>query len=490
MQHPRQFILMVVLSLFLSGCMLGPDFLSPPAPTNPDYLDIPQLDTTVGTSGPAGEPQYFVMVEHIPAQWWMLFHSEALNDLIHCGFSNSPTIAAAQATLLQAQENVNVQVGQSLYPAVDAQAFTQRQKFSDSSLGLGTGSSIFSLYNTQVNVSYTFDFFGSARRAIEALCAQVDYERYQLEATYLTLASNIVTTAITEASLRAQIKATLALIAYQTDLYKILYQQFELGAVAKTDVLTQESQLAQTRATLPPLEKSLANTRHALAVLIGTFPTEETLPQFCLEDLQLPTELPITLPSNLVRQRPDIRAAEALLHQANAQIGVATANLLPQITLNGYYGWEANALSTLFTPRSNVWSLTGQILQPIFQGGALLAQRRAVIHAYDQSAAQYRQTVLQAFQNVSDALRAIEFDAEKLKREVQSLETAEALLELSRGQFKLGAINYLTLLDAQRQYQIALINRIQAQAARYTDTAALFQALGGGWWGECAVDAG
>lgn len=468
---------------------MGPDFIAPPEPDMEGYLDIAPLESTVSTTGRSGETQYFVM-EEIPAQWWMLFHSEPLNQLIHYGFRNSPNIAAAQAAILLAQENVNVKVGQTLYPSVNAQAFAQREKFSDSSFGFGPGSTVFSLFNTQVNVSYTFDFFGSARRAIEALCAQVDYQRYQLEATYLTLASNIVTTAITEASLRAQIEATLELIAYQADLYKILYQQFELGAVAKTDVLTQESQLAQTRATLPPLEKSLANTRHALAVLVGTLPTEENLPRFCLDELQLPQELPISLPSRLVRQRPDIRASEALLHQANAQIGVATANLLPQITLNGYYGWEANTLGNLFNPRSNIWSIMNQITQPIFQGGALLAQRRANIAAYDQSCAQYQQTVLQAFQNVADALRAIEFDAETLKREQQALQTAEELLTLSRGQYQLGAINYLNLLEAQRQYQQALINRIQAEAARYTDTAALFQALGGGWWGECEVEAG
>ncbi len=489
------------LCLSMASCTVGPNFTPPQAPQTLTFTEDPQPEKTVSSKGDGGNAQYLITSRAIPDAWWMLFHSSSLNQLIIKGFAHSPNIEAASAALRQSQENFRAQVGNYLYPAVDLQLGAQRRQISGASTGIGLGTGvgtgaglgtyigstnsptqIFNLFNTQVNVSYTLDILGGNRRELEALCAQVNYQRYQLEGTYLSLAANIVTTAITEASLSAQIKATREIIKLEEDLLKITKKQNELGAIALTDVLTQESQLAQSKTALSPLEKSLAQTRHSLAALIGEIPSQADIPCIDLNELQLPRELPVTLPSSLVQQRPDIRASEALLRQASAEIGVATANLLPKVTLNGYYGWQANQIGDLFDASTNIWSIAGQILQPVFHGGALLAQRRAAIAAYDQSYAQYKQTVITAFQNVADALKAIELDAKALAAQTENLDAAKRLYDLTIKQYKLGAVTYLSLLNAERQYNSALVSRIQAQAARYTDTAALFQALGGGWW--------
>ncbi len=325
------------------------------------------------------------------------------------------------------------------------------------------------------------DAFGGSRRQLEASQAQVDYQGYQLQAAYLTLTSNIVTAAIREASLRGQITATKEIIdAYQQQL-DLVQKQFQLGGASKVDVLGQQTQVAQLRATLPPLERDLEQTRHLIAVLAGAFPSTPGMPSFELTTIQLPVELPVSLPSSLVRQRPDILAAEAQLHTASAQVGVATANLYPQITLNGSFGSQSNLLRDLLSGPA-LWSIGAALLQPIFNGGQLNAERRAAIAAYDASAAQYRATVLQAFQSVADVLRAIEADARTLAEQAQAEAYANATLDLTQKQYRLGAVNYLTLLIAQRAYTQTRINLVQAQAARYADTAALFQALGGGWW--------
>jgi len=334
-----------------------------------------------------------------------------------------------------------------------------------------------------VNVSYTLDLFGGARRELEALQSQVDFQRFQLEAAYLTITSNIVTTAVREALLRAQLSATQEIISAEARQLDIIEMQFQLGGAARSDVLAQRTQLAQTRATLPPLQMALAQTRHLLAVLMGRLPSEAVnLPQFTLDGLQLPIELPVSLPSSLVRQRPDVRASEALLHAANAEIGVATANLYPQLTLTGSYGSESSTAATLFRSGSAVWSLSGGLLFPLFHGGELNAKRRAAVAVFDQASAQYRQTVLQAFQNVADVLRALEADANALKAQSDAAASARDLLELTQKQFQLGSVSYLSLLNAERAYQQTRISLVQAQAARFSDTAALFQALGGGWW--------
>jgi NodT family efflux transporter outer membrane factor (OMF) lipoprotein len=474
-----------IVSGVLAGCMVGPDFHVPAPPTTKSYTQtiLPPKTTRVFAAGNAGKAQYFINNQDIPAEWWTLYHSTALNHLITRGLANSPSFAAAKATLLQAQENLNAQTGALLLPRVNVVANGQRQKFAGATIGNDVPSSIFNLYNVGVSVSYTFDFFGGLRRQVEAARAQVDFRYYQLQAAYLALTANIVTTAITTASLKAQINAIHQLIEEEKNQLAINIQQFKLGSVSEANVFAQQTQLEQTSALLPPLEQNLSRAEHALAVLVGSLPSESQLPSIDLDKLNLPTRLPVSLPSALVRQRPDIQAAEALLHQANAQVGVATANLFPQMTLGTTnYGWSSPTVNDLFHPATLTWSIGGQILEPIFQGGALRAQKRAAMAAYEQVWAQYRQTVLQAFQNVADSLRALESDARELKAQKRAEIAAHAALKLTKAQYRLGSIDYLPVLTAEQQYQQALVNRIQAQAARYSDTAALFQALGGGWW--------
>lgn len=496
-----RYLVIVLLSLVLSGCMLGPNFHSPAAPKVDSYTAAPPATKTISAprAGASGKAQHFAEGEKIPAEWWKVFHSPELNALIVAGIAHSPNLAAAKATLDEAQEALKAQIGTSLFPQVTAQLGGERQLFNTSSFGTSSdsnlvgssGSNIFNLYNASVNVSYTLDVFGAARRQIESLAAQVDYQDFELEAAYLTLTSNIVTTAISIASYRGQIKATKDLIKAEKDMLDISNKQYHYGGVSGLSVYSQVSQLALTQATLAPLEQGLVQAQYALSVLIGEFPSEDKLPKFDLDKLNLPTNLPVSLPSMLVRQRPDVRASEALLHYANAQVGVATANLFPQFTLTGLYGWESLVPSGLFNKVNNTWNWGGTMLQPIFEGGALRAKRRGAIDAYNVAAAQYKQTVLSAFQNVADTLRALQHDAQSLKAYKDAEIAALRAFKITRLQFNEGGVSYLQLLTAENQYQQAIISRVQAQAARYSDTAALFQALGGGWWNRnccCPVD--
>lgn len=475
-------IIIILTSVCLTACKVGPNFRKPDAPPVKGYEEKPLLPAkTASSKGPGGDAQRFLKDKDVPLLWWELFRSPAINQLVRRGLAHSPTIAAANAALRQARENLNVQIGNLMLPAVDVPGSAQRQRYSTIGIGGGTRDFTFNLYNASVNASYTLDVWGGNRRQIESYAAQVDYQQFQVIATYLTLTSNIVTTAVAVASYQAQIDVTIELIKEQQNLYNILNTQYQLGAVSKASVLTQQTLLAQTKATLPPLQNSLSQNKHALAALVGAFP-DEALPLPKLEKLKLPVDIPVSLPSMLVRQRPDVRAAEATMHAACAQIGVATANLLPQITLSGSYGYISNKLTNLFTGPNNIWNILAQASQPLFHGGALLAQRRANIAAFQQTAAQYKQTVLQAFQNVADVLRALETDARALRAQVVAENSARQALNLTLQQYRLGGASYIDLLNTQQQYEQARINRIQAQAARYADTAALFQALGGGWW--------
>jgi NodT family efflux transporter outer membrane factor (OMF) lipoprotein len=476
--------------LTITACTVGPDFHRPEAPKTSTYTTKALPEKTAAAPVAGGDAQRLIFGQDIPAQWWAVFHSDALDRLIRQALADSPTLAAAQAALREARENVRAEIGAAFFPAIDANASTEREKFSGAAFGQpGSKGSLFNLYNASVKVSYALDIFGGARREVEALRSQVDYQRFQLEGAYLTLTSNIVTAAVKEASLRAQILTIQEILKVETEQLDLVERQFQLGAVSRSDILTQQTQLAQTRATLPPIEKDLAQTRHQLAVLVGRLPGEgAALPAFELDGMKLPPELPVSLPSSLVRQRPDIQASESLLHAASAQVGVATANLYPQITLTGSYGWEATKVGDLFQNGSSIWSLAAGLLQPVFHGGELTAKRSAAVAAYDQAAAQYRQTVLQAFQNVADVLRALDADATTLKAQAEAEAAARATLDLTQKQFKLGAVSYLSLLNAERQYRQIKISLVQAQAARFADTAALFQALGGGWWNRSESD--
>lgn len=476
---------MLLLSL-LTGCLAGPNFYRPRTPKCVQYTPHPHPKKTVTArlKGSVGQSQHFIECARIPKQWWALFHSNELNYLICQGIRKNPTLAAARSTLVEANENVNVAIGTNLMPQVDAQFNGQRQRFTNLG-GDNFNAGIFNLFNTSVNVSYALDIFGGAQREIEGLKAQVHYQYYQLQAAYLTLTSNIVTTSITIASLKEQILATKQLIRAQEKYLQIVRQQFEVGGTSAADIASQENLLATTQASLHPLEQSLMQNLHLLSILIGEFPCQDCLPTLSLDRIILPTHIPLSIPSCLVRQRPDILSAEALLHQATAQIGVATANLFPKLTLTGSYGWQSNVLSSLIRPNNVVWDYGAQVLQPIFQGGALLAQRRATIAAFKTACSNYRVSVLQGFKNVADSLRALENDAKTLRDQTRAEAAARRSLFLTTKQFELGGASYLALLIAQREFQQARINLIRAKAARYTDTAALFQSLGGGWWNAC-----
>jgi NodT family efflux transporter outer membrane factor (OMF) lipoprotein len=429
------------------------------------------------------------MGKDIPADWWELFHSEPLNKLIKKAIRNNPTLQAAQAALRVAEENLNVSIS-NIFPVIGAQYTRQRTRFNASSIsGKTTPPLTFNLYNAQVTVSYTLDVFGGIRRQIESSAALVDNQRFIMEATYLTLTANVVTSAIKEASLRAQIQSTEDLIASQKKVLDITKKKFALGGVSRLDVLTQESQLAQNEATLPVLQLQLSKTRNALSVYTGEVPSNGHLPTFNLDDLNLPKEIPVSIPSAFIQQRPDIRSAEALLHSASALIGVATANLLPQVNLNGSnYGWSAIKLDELFLKNSIFWNMVSNIVQPIFQGGALIAKREGAIDAFEQACAQYKQVVLTGFQNVADTLRALELDAYFLNIQTEAAVTAKKALDITQSQYTIGAVDYVALLLAQRQYHTTRIEQIKAQESRYADTAALFQALGGGWWNRITCE--
>lgn len=471
----------------LAGCAVGPDFHEPEPPATQTYDSQPLPEQTAAAAVAGGAAQRFMPNADVPAQWWTLFHSDALERLVRQGLTRSPTLAAARATLRAAQEDLNAAVGGKLYPSIDANVSAARQKTSGAAFGQpNLAGGIFSLYDASVDVSYALDVFGGARRALEGLRAQIDFQRFQLEGATLTLAANIVTTAVRAASLHDQISATEEILAVEREQLDVAEQQLRLGAVAGTDVLALRAQLAQSRATLPPLQKALAQTRHQLDVLIGTPPSQARLPALTLDQLRLPRALPVSLPSALVRQRPDVRAAEAQLHQANAEIGVASANRLPQFSLSASYGSEATSAHDLFSAGTGVWRVAGDLLAPIFHGGELNARRRAAVALRDRAAAQYRATVLQAFQNVADVLRALAVDADALRAQADAEAAARELRERVRRQYRIGAASYLALLDAERQHQRARIGRVQAQAARFADTAALYQALGGGWWNRTA----
>lgn len=475
-------ILIANTALFLGGCAVGPKYKKPAAPANAGYTTA-SLNTTGSTANlPGGEAQRFVDAQDISGEWWTLFRSKPLNDLIERSLKANPDIKAAQAALLVARENVAAQRG-FYYPSVAAGFAATHAKSSASVSPVTFTSSLnYSLYTPQVSVSFVPDVFGLNRRTIESLKAQQEQVRFALAATNITLSSNVVAAAIQEASLRRQIEATNELIAINTNMLAILRRQFEKGYVSRLDVAAQEAQLAQVTATLPPLLKQLAQQRDLLSALSGGFPNQDLPEKFELASLQLPQELPVSLPSQLVEQRPDVRQAEENLHSACALIGVARANRLPSFVLTANAGSMATIFSQMFTNGNGFWDVAGGVAQPVFEGGTLLHRERAARAAYTQATEQYRSTVLTAFQNVADTLNALQQDADALKTAAAAKDAASVTLDLAKKQYETGYVNYLALLSAEQSYQQALINLVQAQANRYADTAALFQALGGGWW--------
>ena len=468
--------------LFTAGCAVGPNFKKPAPPPTPDYTPT-SLSTTGSTPNvPGGEAQRLIEGRDIPGEWWTLFHSQALNNLIERSLKANPDLKAAQAALLVARENTLAQRG-AYYPSAAAGFAATRQKTSNAIAPVPNSNTFsFSLYTPDVNVSFVPDVFGLNRRTVESLKAQEQQVRYALAATHITLSSNIAAAAIQEASLRGQIDATRELITINSKMLEILRSQHAKGYVGQLDVAAQESQLAQVEAALPPLLKQLGQQRDLLIALSGGFPYQDLVEKFELSSLQLPEDLPLSIPSQLVEHRPDVLQAEENLHSASALIGVARANRLPNFTLTADAGSMALIFGQLFTNGNGYWTLAGGVTQPIFQGGALRHRERAARAAFIQASELYHSTVLTAFQNVADTLNALQQDAEGLKTAAAARDAASVTLDLIRKQVETGYANYLALLNAEQTYQQARLNLVQAQANRYADTAALFQSLGGGWW--------
>lgn len=478
----RNVLIAGVISIMISGCAVGPDFATPASP------EVSKYSNELPDAASASTSVQLQQSASIPAMWWQLFESEELEQLVALGLQQSPTLAAAKARLKAAEETLSADQSSILFPAVDAGLNSSRQKISGAAFGNAGNGSLFSVHNASVNLSYSIDLFGGGRRYLEFGLAQVEFESYQLEAAKNTLATNIVTAAISEASLRQQISALQEIITAEEEQLKVAELQFEIGVMARADLLSQRTAMAQRRTQLPALQKALAQTRHQLATLTGRLPGEAELPQFSFDTLTMPMAIPLTLPSTLTRQRPDVRAAEAALHQASAQVGIATANLYPNIGLSGSYGTEAVKFADLFSAGTAIWGLGAGVLQPLFRGGELHARKRAAVAKYEQAAAEYRGSVLAAFQDVADALLAIEMDGRQLQLQKQSEQMASETLKLVNLQHEQGAVSFLTLLNAQQQYQQARISLIQARATLYADSAALMYALGGGWWNSQEQD--
>jgi NodT family efflux transporter outer membrane factor (OMF) lipoprotein len=467
----------------LAGCAVGPNFRQPAAPPAAGYTPGPLPEKTASAPGPLGGSQDFIQNMNIPGQWWALFQSPALNDLITRAMQANPSITAAQASLRVAQENVLAQDG-SYYPSVGLGLSASKIQTSTGSLApvAANFKPFYSLYTAQVSIAYNPDVFGLNRRTTESLAARAEIQRYQLEAAYLTLSSNVVMAAVLEAGFQAQIAAQEQTIQAETQLRDIIAHQFAVGEVAQAVLLQQEAVLAQAQQMLPPMQKQLAIQQNALIALAGGYPNEVLAQNFDLNSIHLPQDLPVSLPSDLVAQRPDILAAAANMHSASAEIGVAIANRMPQFPLTAGFGTSPAAIANAFTPYNQFFSVVGGLSAPLFEGGTLLHRQRAAKAQFDLAAAQYRQTVISAFQNVSDTLRALQSDADELKAAQASDQVAAQSLAISRTELQAGAIAYSSVLNAEQIYQMAQLALVQAEVIRLSDTAALFQALGGGWW--------
>ena len=473
----------------LAGCAVGPNFEKPAAPKVNGYIAQPLVTTTATPNVAGGESQHFDMGADLSGDWWTLFHSKQLNALIEQALANNHDLKAAQAALKVAHEDTLAQRG-GYFPSVSAGFTASREHDPGAALAPvpSNNAFLYNLYTPQLSISYTPDVFGLNRRSVESLRAQEQATRFQMLATYTTLTSNVVVTAIQLASTQAQIDATRELIAADTKMLTILDYQSDKGYASGLDVAGQQSQLAQAKAALPPLIKQATQLQDQLSVLTGHFPGEMPPQPFRLADLQLPQDLPVSLPSRLVEQRPDVRQAQANLHAASAQVGVAIANRFPNFTLSADKGSTALAIADLFKAGTGFWNIAADIAAPIFEGGTLKHQERAAKAAYTEASEQYKSTVLTAFQNVADTLNALQQDADALNAAAASERANKTTLELAQQQARDGYTSDLALLTAEQNYQQARIALITAQAGRYADTAALFQALGGGWWHRGDLD--
>ncbi|MGF6753299.1 efflux transporter outer membrane subunit [Paraburkholderia sp. GAS42] len=469
-------------AIALCGCTVGPDFHAPAAPDSETYTRETLPATTAAASGAAGSSQTLTTAAHATPMWWEQFHSDSLNRIVDEALQQSPTLTQARAKLVEAREDYNAQFGSTQFPSVDATLSGTRQQVDLAAFGIPhvQNPGPFSLFNASVSVSYAFDIFGVNRRALEATMAQVDYAGYELDAARLSIAGNVVSTAVRRASLQQQIALTQQLVDTQTNQLAIIEARFAAGGVSQLDVRTQRTLLAQTRASLPPLRTQLAQADHQLAILLGVAPSKADFAELTLDSLHLPDTVPLTLPSTLARERPDIRASEALLHQASANVGVATANLYPQFSLSAGIGSERTNVQDVVSGL-NIWNIGLNLTQPVFRGGELRAKKRSAQAAYDAALAGYQQTVLQALQQVADTLTALNEDARELQARDDAAKQAQASLDIAHAQYAAGGVSQSGLLDTQRQVLQTSIDRTRAQADRLADTAALFQSLGGDW---------
>jgi NodT family efflux transporter outer membrane factor (OMF) lipoprotein len=466
----------------LAGCTVGPRYRPPAAPTLTGYTPAPS-QPTVSANGPAGTAQHFNASAQLPPEWWQLFQSPALDGMVREALAKSPTLAQATARLKQAQEELRARTGATKYPAVTGNTSVEEEQVNLAAFGVPfPNPSPFTLLNGSIAVSYALDIFGGNRREIEALRAEIDYEQWQIEGARLMLAGNVVSAAIRQAELQQQIAITRQMLAAEQQQAAITEHRRAAGGATDFDVDRQQTLVAQTQSAIPGLEQQLDTVNDQLAVLMGRSPGEAQVKAVPLDSLHLPQELPITLPSSLVRQRPDIRAAEALLHRASAEVGVATANLYPQIVLSGSGG----AVGTSFISGGPVWNAGAGLTQPIFKGGELRAEQRKAVAAYDEAGSAYQQTVLAAFQQVADTLYAIQHDAETLRAREQAANQAAAAYQIASDRYRAGGISQLALLDARRQQLQTAVDRTSSAAARFADSATLFEALGGGWWNQPA----
>lgn len=479
--------LLAVLAV-LAGCTPGPSYHAPQPPGVARYTRGAEPQQTAAARGPAGNRQQFKYGAKLDRLWWHLFHSPEMNRLMRRALAHNPSLTQAQAALAQAQQNAIAALG-VFYPQVGATAGAARQKTS----GAGSGGSFpghtFTLYTGNLVVSYSPDFFGLNRLVAHAEQAQVDRQRYLRDAAYLTLEGNVANAVIQQAQLRSQVRVTDAMIRQQRALSALVLKQFRAGALPYASVLTQRQQLATSEATRATLNEQLATSRHALAVLTGAFPATAHAPRVALDELTLPGALPVALPSALVRKRPDIRAAEAGLRFANANIGEAVARMYPLLTLSAGFGTQSNRLSDFFLPANRIYNLAAGLTAPIWDGGTLEANKRAAIAAYEGAIAAYQGTVLAAFQQVADALRALQYDAQTLRFQERAVAAANGALKLSEIQYRDGAVQYLTVLTAEIQDATARSAYVQARAQRYRDSVGLLVALGGGWWPHGAATA-
>ena len=478
----------------MSGCAVGPDFAVPAAPNVDGYVPGRLASPGAGGSGPRIAGQRFVTGAEVSAQWWAAFRSQALDDLVRQSIDHNPTLQAAEAAIQIAQYNAQAQRG-FFFPQVTGNSTPSSQLFSNMVTSEPSTQLKYGLFTNQLTVNFVPDIWGANVRAVESLDAVTEQQAFQLHAAYLALAGNVVTAAIQEASLRGQIAAAQRIVAIERNLLDILKRQFNFGQAAQGDVLAQDAALAQAEQLLPPLEKQLAQQRNLLTSLAGRYSADEVSQRFDLAHLRLPANLPVNLPSALVGRRPDVRAAEANMHSASALIGVAIAARLPNVTLSANGGSSAIAFAQAFTPGTGFYTLASSVTQPIFDGFTLYNKQKGAEAALAQAEAQYRATVIVAVQNVADALRALQSDARAVKASVRAEETAKASLDIVQKQLNAGQVNQLAVLNAQQTYLTASIARVQNEASRLSDTAALFTALGGGWpsacvtpiWRDCAM---